>query len=54
MEGAAGIGVRFLALDGASSRHLDSFVHEHLDVPEGLGGAEHRRRPRLGEAASGR
>lgn len=53
MEGAPGIGVRFLALDGAASRRLQSFVHEHLDVPEGLGGEERRRRPQAGGAAGG-
>lgn len=53
VEGAPGIGVRFLALDGASSRRLDSFVHERLDVPEGLGGAERRRPPPPGRATGG-
>jgi CheY-like chemotaxis protein len=53
VEGAAGIGVRFLALDGSASRRLHTFVHEHLDVPEGTAGGEYRRRPRVGDAAGG-
>lgn len=51
VDGAPGIGVRFLALDGAAARRLDAFVHEHLDGPETSGAAEARRH--LERAAGG-
>jgi uncharacterized protein (TIGR02266 family) len=32
-----GLGLQFLALDGASAQRIDAFVHEHLPAaPEGL------------------
>lgn len=44
VDGAPGMGVRFLALDGAAARHLDAFVHERGDG----------ERDRLGESAGRR
>lgn len=50
VEGAPGIGVRFLALDGAAARRLEAYVRERLD---GVGDAAVDRGTASGRPAGG-